>query len=167
MRNSTIIVSTGRSPSGVFREGIVKSANTFYPGMVVQRDPTVALVEGVPTYKIYDSDADGGRPKGALWVVTETLQIEQGKNITDSIAAGERVMCYSPRAGEELNLLLGDVAGTGSASDFDAGDILIVDDGTGVLIFSSGTPETEVAMMLESIADMTANTLGWVEWTGF
>ena len=164
MRGHTIVVNTGRGPSGNFREGIVASGQTFYPGMIVQRDPTVDLVGGAPTYKIYDRAADGDRPAGALWVVTEILRVEQGYAITDSIAAGERVMCYSPRPGDELNLLYKNVSGT--ADDVAAGNVMIVDDGTGKLIVTTGTPQSEPAMALEAIVDPTADTLLWCEWAG-
>ena len=165
MHGSTIIVSTGRAPSGVFREGIVKTAETFKPGMIVQRDPTVALVEGVPTFKLYDRGADGDRPAGAFWLVTEILRSEIGYAITDDIAAGERFMAYSPNAGEEVNVLYKNVAGT--ADDVVAGDLAVVDDGTGKVIVTTGTPETEVGMFLESLTDPTADALLWLEWSGY
>lgn len=167
MKCSTIVVSVGRSPSGIFREGIVKAGQTFRPGMAVLIDSTVAVQENVPGFRIYTADADGGRPKGALGIVTEVLQIEQGKAITDTIAAGERVMVYFPEPGDWLNLLLSDAAGTGSASDFGSNDMLIPVSGTGEWVLSTGTPEIEPAMMLEDINDMTEDTLGWAEWTGY
>lgn len=167
MRGSTIVLSTNGPPRGSWREMTVKTGQTFYPGMAVQTDSSVALVEGVHTAKIYDADIDGGRPKGALYVVTEILQVEQGKTITDSIAAGERCMCYCPLPGDQLNILLGDVAGTGSPSDFAAEDIVIPDDTTGLFILSTGTPEIEPFKLLETQADLTANSLCWAEYTGY
>lgn len=170
MKGNTIIVTTGRTPSGVFREGIVKTGQTFYPGMIVQEDRSVAEVEGCATYKIYDADADGGRPKGALFVVTETLQIEQGRgldptNTANAIAAGEHFMAYCPRAGEQLNVIYMNVSGT--ADDVAAGDVLIPDDGTGKVLVTTGTPETEPFKAMEALVDPTADALLWVEYTGY
>lgn len=161
-RGNTIIVSCGDSPKGVFVEGVVGVGQTFYPGMIVQRDATVALKSGRASYTVFNRDADGDHPAGALWVVTGMLSALQGKSLTDSIAAGERVQLYCPIAGEELNLLVGDVAGTGD--DHSAGEILMVDDGTGKLIATTGSPEVEVALLLETITDPTADTLAWCEW---
>lgn len=159
-RGNGIIVTA--DPRGVFGEGVVAAGETFYPGMIVQRDPTVALAGGRPTYKIYNRDADGDQPLGSFWVVRHDYL--QGKTVSDSIAAGTRCFVYSPVAGEELNLLIENLAGT--ADDHTAGEILMVNDGTGKLIATTGSPETEVAALLETITDPTADTLAWCEWTG-
>lgn len=164
MRGNTIVVSVGDSPKGVFVEGYVAAGETHYPGMIVQRDPTVALKAGRATYKIYSRDADGDHPAGAFWVVTEHLNVLQGKAITDSIAAGERMQLYSPLPGEELNLLVKDISGTGD--DHTAGEILMVDTGTGKMIATTGSPESEPAVLLETVTDPTADTLAWCEWSG-
>lgn len=161
-RGNAIIVT---SPyKGVLDEGFVKTGETHYPGMIVQRDASVALVGGRHTYKIYDRDADGDQPAGAFWVVTNLLGAMIGKAVTVAIAAGEKCMYYSPVAGEELNLLIKNLTGTGD--DHALGEILAVDDGTGLLIATTGTPETEVAQLLEAITDPTADTLAWCQWSG-
>lgn len=159
--NSIIVTS---EPQGQFTEGFVNTGETHYPGMVVQIDPTQATVGGRFVYKIYNRDADGDQPLGAFWVVTERLNALQGKTATDSYAAGARVSLYSPQAGEHVNLLLKDISGTGD--DHALGEILMVDDGTGKLIATTGSPETEVAVLLEAVTDPTADTLAWCEWSG-
>jgi hypothetical protein len=159
-RGNCIIVTA--DPKGQFEEGYVASGQTVYPGMILQRDASVALKGGRHTYKMYDRDADGNMPAGSYWVVLEDSRV--GKTTTDSFAAGERVFLYSPRAGEELNLLVSNIAGT--ADDHALGEILMVDDGTGELIATTGTPESEVAQLLEAITDPTADTLAWCQWTG-
>jgi hypothetical protein len=169
-KGDTIIVTTNRTPSGIFREGRVKTGETHYPGMIVQEDRSVAEVEGVATFKIADIDADGTRPKGALFICTEILQIEQGRgidpaNTANGIAAGEHAMYYSPRAGEQLNVIYKNV--TGTADDVAAGDILIVDDGTGKLIVTTGSPEIEPFKAMTSLVDPTEDALLWVEYTGY
>lgn len=161
-RGNEIIVTA--EPGGVFAEGYVATGQTFKPGMIVQRDPSVALQGGDHTYKLYDRDADGNMPAGSYWVVTNLLHTMIGKDVTVSITEGEKVMLYSPRPGEELNLLVANLAGT--ADDHALGEILMVDDGTGLLIATTGTPESEVAQLLEAITDPTADTLAWCQWTG-
>jgi hypothetical protein len=161
-RGNEIVVTS--NPRGVFEEGYVKSGQTFYPGMVVLRDTSVALKGGKHTYKIYDESADGDQPTGAFWVVTNGLLSLLGKLCSDSYAAGERVSLYSPVAGEELNLLLKDIAGT--ADDHAIGEKLVVDTATGKLIATTGSPETEVAQLLEAVTDPAADTLAWCQWSG-
>lgn len=159
-RGNEIIVTA--DPKGQFQEGYVKTGQTFYPGMVVLRDASVALAGGVHTYKIYDESADGDQPTGAMWVVTNLLGALIGKIASDSIAAGERFMAYSPRSGEDINLLVANLSGT--ADDHALGEKLMVDTGTGKLIATTGTPEMEVAQLLEVITDPTADTLAWCQW---
>ncbi len=161
-RGNCIIVSA--NPKGKFTEGKVAAGQTFYPGMIVQPDFTVALSSGRHTFKIYDRAADGDQPQGAFWVVTGRLEQSLGLPVSTAIAAGSHTEFYSPFAGEELNLLLLNIAGTGD--DHAAGEILMVDDGTGKLIATTGSPETEVAVLKETVTDPTADTLSWCEWTG-
>ena len=130
--------------------------------MILERDASVALVSGRHTYKLYAPGTDGEQPKGAFWVVLPDFL--SGKTASDSFAAGERLFLYSPQAGEELNLLLKNIAGTGD--DHTKGEMLVADTGTGMLIATTGTPETEVAQLLETITDPTADTLAWCQWTG-
>lgn len=167
MRGKRIIVTA--DPKGQMEEGYVTTGQTFYPGMIVQRDASVALKAGRHTYKYYTPGADGEMPLGSYWVVTEELMAMIGLGVTDattfgSYAAGERCSLYSPRAGEELNLLLANIAGT--ADDHALNEKLMVDTGTGKFIATTGTPESEVAQLLEAITDPTADTLAWCQWSG-
>jgi hypothetical protein len=161
-RGNTIIVTA--NPRGIMEEGYVATGETHYPGMVIQRDASIALKGGRHTYKIYDRAADGDQPIGAFWIVTERLNALLGKDMTASYTAGDRMSIYSPVAGEELNLLIANLSGTGD--DHAVNEILMVDDGTGKLIATTGSPETEVAQLLEAITDPTADTLAWCQWSG-
>ena len=88
----------------------------------------------------------------------------QGKAATEAYAAGDRCFLYVPATGEELNVLKMDVAGTGD--DFRIGDKLIVDDGTGKVLLSASTPESEPFICLETVTDPTADQLVHVMYTG-
>ncbi len=151
---------------GVPFEGIIKTGETFYPGMIVQIDPTVALVDNKHTCKIFDRAADGDRPAGPFIVVCEDLKI--GQTITDAYPVGssalQRFVGFIPWPGAELNLLYKNVSGT--ADDVIAGDLLIVDDGTGKMIVTTGSPQCEPAMALEALTDPTADALLWCAWSG-
>lgn len=151
-----------RCPRGQAKwEGIIATGETPKPGQIVQIDPTVALANGMHTWKIYDRGADGDRPAGPHIVLTEDSL--QGKTVEDAYAAGEVACGYVPLPGDYLNLLFKNVAGT--ADDVLAGDLLIVDDETGKVIVTTGSPEVEVAMALEAITDPTADTLLWSVWS--
>lgn len=161
MKGNRILLSP--DPKGRFVEGVVKAGQTFYPGMCVQPDLTIATNGNRYTYGYYDADADGGRPKGAHWIVLEDIKL--GKTATDPFVAGERFQAYAPQPGDELNLYLGDVAGT--ADSHTAGEMLIIEDGTGEFIATTGSPEAEVAQLRETLSALTADTHGHCEWTGY
>ncbi len=161
-RGSEIIVSA--NPQGKFTEGYIAAAQTPSPGTILEIDPTIALKGGRHTYKLYNQSADGDQPLGAFWVLLPDWL--QGRLATTAYAAGERCFLYSPIAGEELNLLLKDIAGTSATSDHAAGEKLTVDTSTGLLIATTGTPETECAVLLETLNDLTADTLAWCQWSG-
>ena len=160
-RGNGIIVSA--NPQGKFTEGILGAGLTVYPGTVVQRQAATAEVGGRYTYEVYNADADGGRPKGPFFIVLENALL--GKAATASYAAGERIFLYTPLPGDELNLMIGDVAGTGD--DHTKGEMLIVDDTTGEFVATTGSPETEVAQLLETLTDPTADQLAHCQWTGY
>jgi hypothetical protein len=144
-------------------EGIIATGETPKPGQIVQIQIATAEQGNRWTWEIYNADADGGRPKGPFIVLCEDLL--QGKTTADAYAAGDRAFGYVPLPGDELNLLLLDIAGT--ADDHTKGEMLIVDDTTGKLIATTGSPETEVAMLLETVTDPTADTLAHCVWTGY
>ncbi len=162
-RGNAIIIAS--EPTGYFEELFMKSGQTIYPGMAVQIDYTVAMVGGRHTAKIYDRAADGDRPIGGYFIVTSHLQSMMGAPMTDRIPDGEKALCYIPKAGEEINLLIANLAGT--ADDHAIGEVLMVDDGTGKFIVTTGSPQTNPATLQEAITDPTADQLAWCRWTGY
>lgn len=105
--------------------------------------------------------ADGNRC--AIAVLEEDAL--QGKTYNDAYVSGTPGFLYYPRAGDELNMWLQNQSGT--ADDFVIGDKLIVDDGTGQLLISASTPESEPFICLETVTDMAADTFTWVKYTGY
>lgn len=162
MRGTRIIVQTLEGSDGPKLEGYIGADLTPKPGTVMQVDHSVALRGGRHTWVLYNADADGGRPKGPFILLTEDRL--QGRTAETAYAAGERCFGYVPRAGDELNLRVANLVGT--ADDHAAGEMLIVDDTTGLFIATTGSPETEVAQLNEAITDPTADTLAWSTWTG-
>jgi len=157
-RGNRIVVNA--NPKGARIEGILTEA--LKPGTIVQIDPSVALAHGRHTYVAYNRDADGDQPKGGFWVIEEDLKL--GALATTAYAIGDQVPLYAPQPGDELNLLFGNASGT--ADDIALGTIMMVDDGTGKVVATTGSPETEVAVALEAIVDPTADQLLWCQWSG-
>lgn len=158
-RGNSIFITP--EPKGRFIEGYVNTGEAPKPGQIVQTDPTQSRIGGRFVLPLYNVAADGSRPSGPFIVLTEDAL--QGRLMTTAYAAGERCFGYVPAAGEELNLLWANVSGTATIA---AGTVGIVQDGTGKIIATASTPETEVCLLLENIVDNTADQLAWCEWTG-
>lgn len=160
-RGNGIIVTA--EPKGHREWGYIAAGETPKPGQILQQQLATAIKNGKHTYEIYNADIDGGRPKGPIFVLLEDSL--QGKTVDDAYAAGDFAPLYTPLPGEELNLLLLNIAGT--ADDHTKGEMLIIDDTTGKMIATTGTPENEVAQLMETVTDPTADTLAWCRWTGY
>jgi len=156
-KGSEIIVSG--EPRGVFLEGFV--SGTPKPGTVMQIVAGTEPVGGRHTWEAYNADADGNQRLAAVLLPDQL----QGKLATDAYASGDRCYLYAPAMGEELNMLVANISGTGDA--FAIGDILMVDDGTGKLIATTGSPESEPFIVLETVAALAADALVWCMYTGY
>lgn len=156
-RGSKIIVSN--NPRGVFHSGIIYG--TPKPGTVMQIRVSAGLVNGMWTWEVYAPGTDGERRVIAVLLEDDL----QGKLATDAYVSGTVGRLYTPIAGEEMNMLMADVAGTGD--DHTIGETMIVDTGTGKLIATTGSPESEPFRLLETVTDPTADQLVWTMYTGY
>lgn len=150
---STIIVSA--DPQGKFLEGII--TDTSKPGQCVEIVPAVAPVGGRHSLRA-SSHADGA--KGPVIVLLEDDL--QGFGMTTAYVSGSRCRAYTPIMGEELNMLLGDVAGTGDSVAI--GDLFGVANGGKIKRNSSYASAPFQA--LEALAALTADTLVWCFYLG-
>lgn len=155
-RGTKIIISA--QPQGKFMEGIIQG--TPKPGTVLEI-VTPFYQGGRHLWRAFETGQDGD--KRIIAVLTEDDL--QGKLITDAYVTLTRCFIYVPIAGEELNMLIANLAGT--ADDHAAGEMLMVDNGTGMLVASAGTPESEPFMLLEAITDPTADVHAPVMYTGY
>lgn len=156
-RGNAIIVSA--DPRGRFHEGRV--TGTPKPGTCMQIDVSEGMGDdGNFTWEAYAPGTDGDQRE----VVVLLPDWMQGRLATDAYATGERCFLYSPLPGEELNVLKMDVAGTGD--DYAFGDMLMIDSGTGKVLKSAGSPESEPFQCLETVVDPTADQLVHVRVTG-
>ncbi len=154
-RGNRVVVST--DPKGRFVEGIVGTGLTFKPGMCIERDLTVALAHGRWTWKYATPGTNGNRSKGPITIVTEDIKI--GRTTSDAYTAGETFQAYVPLPGDEINVLLKDVAGTGD--DHTIGELLMVETGSGKWLATTGSPQSTPFELLETVTDPVADTLAW------
>ena len=161
MKGNQVLLAS--NPRGVFMEGPV--SGTPKPGTIMQIKAATSLVNGRPTWEAYDRTADGNRPQGPLAVLLEDQL--QGKIYSDAYTSGANCFLYVPVAGEELNLLVS-AAGTSTGDSVAIGDLFIVDDGTGYLVATTGSPESEPFMSMEALSDVVATgTMCHCIYTGY
>jgi len=142
---------------GVKRECII--SGTPKPGTCMTVKAATEDVNGVWTYEGYNRDGDGNRAEVAVLLEDSG----QGNVITDAFVAGTRGMLYFPQAGDILQMLFQNQAGTGDS--FAIGDYVMIDNGTGLLIASS-SPENEPFVVMETVAALTADALVTCLYTG-
>jgi hypothetical protein len=150
MRTRNAIVLSA-DPKGHFIEGIIDG--TPKPGQMVQIKAGVEPDDGGRlTYEVFNGAADGERDE--VLILCEDAM--QGKLPTSAYVDGDRCFIYAPLAGDELQVLAANLTGTGSGTDdaFAIGDKLIVDDGTGKFIKTTGSPESEPFKVIETVTTL-------------
>lgn len=156
--NRIVVTSHDNRP---YLEGIMNG--TPKPGTVMQMEAAVEPIAGKYSWVVYNRSADGDRPQGPLAVLAENWKL--GKDATTAYVTGEQCFLWVPRAGEELNMLVANIAGT--SDSFAIGDLLIVNDGDGLLVATTGSPESEPFMVGSTTAAITADTLIHCFYTGY
>lgn len=155
MSKGTEVIVTSE-PKGVFEECII--SGTPKPGTCMEIVPATAPVGGRFTYRAI-TRADGAI--GPICVLREDSL--QGKTLDDAYVSGTRGFLYWPVAGEQLNMLINDVAGTGD--DYAIGDALMVEQTTGQLKDNSGGASAPFRC-LEVVTDPAADFHMWVQYCG-
>ena len=142
-----ILVSN--NPMGRYMEFKIGAAFTPKPGTIVEIDSTVAAVGGRFTVKAWAAS------KLMIVLLPDSMS---GKVATEAYAAADRAFGYVPALGEELNLLVKDVAGTATVA---AGDLFGPEATSGKLV----TAGVEF-LLLEDIVAMTADRLEFFMYVG-
>lgn len=145
-------------PRGKIFEGII--SGTPKPGTCMSMTSAEPDGSGRNTYEPWNGGADGEQDE----VIVLLEDIFQGKTKDDAYADGSRGRFYIPLPGDELLVLVANIAGTGDA--FAIKDKLMIDDGTGKLIATTGTPEMEPFKVLETVSALTEDTLVLCRATG-
>lgn len=165
MFGNRIIVSS--EPRGRLYSGPV--TGTPRPGVIMQIDISEGInADGNFTWEVF-TQSDGVRPAGPFGILLP--QKERGVAVTVSTSlfaaytSGDECEVYVPVAGEQFNLEFQNQSGT--ADDVAFGDVFIIDSGTGQLLATTGSPETEPFMSLEAYTDPAADKLIHVIYTGY
>lgn len=156
MKGTEILVSS--HPHGIFLEGII--GDTSSPGTHMQIKAATAMIGGEPTWVAANIGTDGA-PALIAVLLSDRLQ---GKTATDAYVFGTRCFLYCPIAGEDMNVLVGEGAGT--ANTFAIGDQFMLDSDVGVVIPKSGSPVSVPWICMETNTQVTASTLVWCRYTG-
>lgn len=156
MKGTEIIVSS--DPKGVFGECII--SGTPKPGVLMEMT-TAALISGRPTMQVAQ------RASGAKGPVCILLPDRlQGQLHSTAYVTGARGFVYWPVAGEDLNLLLGDVAGTGCVEDTAVADLFGVETLTGKILANSAFGSAPFQAMEARHGFITADSWLFVKYIG-
>ncbi len=144
-------------PRGIIIEGVIN--DTSKPGTVMQIDTSVAETNGRFAWKAAALGTDG-YIAGCPVLCEDSLQ---GKLFTDAYVAGTYGRLYFPIYGEELNLLLGEVAGTGNT--YAINDRLMLDADDGIMVpFIAGSSVSIAALCLETLTQVAGSKLTRCLW---
>lgn len=160
MKGNRILVTS--KPRGVFE--YVYVVGTPKPGTCMEIEPAVEPVAGVFSYAVYGTQAassgqyvaaDGDKKAIAILVEKD----DEGKTFDDAYVDGNLGKIYWPAMGEQFNMRMEDVAGTGDTQVI--GEEFMVDNGTGKLISADSDAEVHPFTLLETVG--TAPTADHVE----
>jgi hypothetical protein len=144
----TRVLITGE-PKGRFIEGIV--TGTPKPGTVMQLQSTEP-VQGDYTWGVYNRDASGNRPVGPNAIL---LEKGEGYDYQTAYESGYKCFLYIPLPGDEMNMLVA-ASGTATSDNQTIGGLYIVEDGTGLLVATTGSVEAEPFTCMETLTDVVA-----------
>jgi hypothetical protein len=91
---------------------------------------------------------------------------EQGKTTADAYVSGTVGKLYWPQAGDELNLLMRDQPGTGTANIDNVGDVLAIDGASGMLQAAGSATAKPYHLLEDLTGDQSANSLIFVQYRG-
>ncbi len=140
-------------PHGHFEDVIVDGA--LYPGMCVEMTPATEPVNGRFHYRVATPGTDG-YPSEVCVLCEDELQ-----GVADTVAYtdGRYGRVYYPLPGEEINVLVKDLVGTGDTHAI--GDLFEIENASGLAIASTAAAVGAKApfKLMETSAALTANKL--------
>jgi hypothetical protein len=152
MSRGNLIVVNG-DPRGRRIGGVID--DTSAPGTIMQINAGVAMTGGRHHWIAAAPGTDGKEVLKA--VLLEDIKL--GRTMTTAYAIGEHITLYHMLPGDEVNLLWGEVAGTGNTCAI--GDRFIVDAESGLIVPESGSPQETFCIALEALTQQAGGTLLW------
>jgi hypothetical protein len=172
-KGTRILVQT--DPHGTFDEGVIN--DTSKPGTFVEQVPATAGQGGRLQFRARSRSAGAAGPvaillednnQGFAGIGTGTAVVSGGVTVPASPApgpayvSGTRCRVYWPAEGEDLNAILGDVAGTGDIVT--QGDLFGINN-NGKLIANSSYASAPFQAQ-ETLTGATGDELIWVKFLG-
>lgn len=155
MKGSKILLTV--NPMGRELEGMI--SGTPKPGTCMQIVPGTVAVNGRHTWQFYQPSADGD-PRLVAVLLEDRLQ---GKGATDAYVDSTRGFLYVPLPGDELNMLVRDISGTGDTHT--SGDRLQIGHADGKLIAQGTSANAAPFQAMETVAAPTTDILLWCQRT--
>lgn len=169
MKGTKIIVSGARAPRGGFEEVIIQG--TPSPGSLMELQPSVSPVQNIFTYQLAGTEGDSGGNYMAEDGDKKAIAILIEKDDVNGVYSrayvdGERGKIYWPALGEQFNMRVGDVSGTGD--DYIIGTELMIDENTnvGMLMPADSNAEAHPFTCLEASTNVLAEWLAWCRFNG-
>lgn len=161
---NNIVITEGPQGRGARKQVIV--SGTPKPGTIMTPKPGAADVQGRPVYEPAGvtaglMTADGSR----IPIAVLDADWKGGRTNADAYEDGEVAEVYFPVEGDELNCRKANESGTADDTVINT-TLMIVDDGTGLLLVTTGSPESEPFLARETITDPTAEQLMRVQYIG-
>lgn len=169
MSNGTRILVTSK-PRGVFED--IKVVGTPKPGTLMEIKPSTDPVANIFSYQPYGTQADSSGQyvandgdKKAIAILVERDQ--DGKTFDDAYVDGDMGRIYWPVMGEQFNMLVQDIAGTGD--DHIIGEEMMAANDTtplGTLLIADSDAEAHPFTLLEASTDPTDDAHMWCRFNG-
>lgn len=163
MIGNAIVVT---SPNGRKLEGFINGADLL-PGSIMEVDPTVPIDEAMRvTYRVATPGADGGDPNGPMIVLD--MNMIAGGDADRAYTDGDWGQLWCPNIGDVMNVRVS-APGTGTGDTLAFGALLIVDNGTGNLIATTGSPVSQPFIVHEEETDdlTSTGTLVTAQFSGY
>lgn len=149
------IIANGNCPNGRFIEGII--SGTPAPGVAMEVVPGTEPVNGKYTYRIATAGSTGDR-RAVTMLLEDNLQgVPADLNGGNTYTSGRQGRLYAPINGDEINVLVKNIAGT--ADSHAIGDQLMIDVGTGKFIVQDTAAHFAPFTLQETSAALTLDTL--------
>jgi hypothetical protein len=123
----------------------------------MERVPATEPVNGRYTYRAVQTGSNGDRRPIYVLLSDSTQGVTPDINGANTMTSGRQIQLYVPLPGDELNLLVKNIAGT--SDKFAIGDKLMIEGASGKLLAGTGAAVSQPFEVEETVPALTADTL--------